>query len=62
MNTAKQIQNPMTTQIVQHQAGVLSENGASTSVLLGRVGKLLLWESIGEQHVRIMFTSVKRKS
>jgi len=62
VNTAKQIQNPRTTQIVQQQAGDLSENGASTSVLLGGIGKLLLWKSIGERHVRGMFTSAKRKS
>jgi len=36
------MQNPRTTQIVQHQAGILSEYGASTSVLLGGIGKLLL--------------------
>lgn len=60
VNTAKQIQNPRTTQIVQHQAGALSENGASTSVLLGGIGKLLLWKSIGEQHVRYVHKCQKK--
>jgi hypothetical protein len=60
VNTAKQIQNPKTTQIVQNQAGVLSENGAPASVLLDGIRKLLLWKIIGEQHVRGMFTNVKK--
>ena len=62
VNTTKRMQNPRTTQIVQHQAGVLSEYGASTSVLLGGIGKLLLCKIIGEQHVRGMFRSVRSTS